>query len=117
MRDPRVEEAVEEIHREVREHHDHGGYEENSQKEIEVALLQRVEHEPPSPGQPNTVSIRIEPPSRWPSCRPASVTTGRSALRAAWLHATERSESPFARAVVMNSWPYTSSIEARMRRA
>ena len=58
----------------------------------------------PSPGQPNTVSTRIEPPSRWPTCTPASVTTGSSALRAAWSRRRALPTSPLARAVVMYSW-------------
>ena len=53
----------------------------------------------PRPGQPNTVSTRIDPPSRWPICTPASVTTGSSALRAACTKPTRASDTPFARAV------------------
>ena len=49
----------------------------------------------PRPGQLNTVSTTIEPPSRKPNCRPIMVTTGISALRSPCLKTTPRSAGPW----------------------
>ena len=45
------------------------------------------------------------------------VTTGSHALRSAWEITTSRSASPLALAVRMKSWPSTSSMDERTRRA
>ena len=54
----------------------------------------------PSPGQANTDSTTTEPPSKPPTCTPATVTTGRTALRSTWVSVIRSSFRPLARAVV-----------------
>src|SRR6185295_1135235 len=53
----------------------------------------------PTPGIPNTDSVRIAPPTRMPRSRPSTVTTGVIAARRPWRITTRRSVRPFARAV------------------
>src|SRR6218665_2280623 len=71
----------------------------------------------PRPGQLNTASTRIEPPSRKPNCRPIIVTTGISALRSVCLNTTLDSRTPLARAGRTKSSWITSTNEARGERA
>ena len=52
-----------------------------------------------TPGQANTVSVRIAPPRSAPTCRPSTVTTGISALRSACTTTTRPGVRHFARAV------------------
>ena len=66
------------------------------------------------PGQANTVSTTTLPPMLAPSPSANAVTTGSSALRAAWRMTIDQRESPFIRAMVMNSSPSTSSMVARI---
>ena len=70
-----------------------------------------------APADLNTVSTTTAPPSKVPTFRPATVVTGMSALRSTWRSATARGVRPLAWAVRTKSWRFTSSIEARVRRA
>src|SRR5689334_2863311 len=63
------------------------------------------------PGRVKTSSTTTVPPSRMPICRPATVTTGISALRSACLSTTRCPASPLAAAVRMYSEPSTSSMQ------
>ncbi len=51
------------------------------------------------PGQLNTLSMKIAPPTAAPSVEPIRVTTGSSALRTACFTMTQRSRTPLERAV------------------
>jgi len=53
----------------------------------------------PSPGNENTVSVKIAPPSATPMSIPSIVTIGSSALRRMWVRITTCSGAPLARAV------------------
>ena len=66
------------------------------------------------PGQLNTVSITTLPPIDRPTPSAKAVTTGSSALRAAWWMTMRHSEKPFMRAMVTNSSCITSSMLERI---
>ena len=70
----------------------------------------------PMPGQPKIVSTMTEPPSSELTCRPAMVTMGSSALRAAWCQTMRHRPKPLLRAVRTWSMGSTSSMAARIRR-
>ena len=66
------------------------------------------------PGQANTVSITTLPPMLAPRPSAKAVTTGSRALRAAWRITIDQRDSPFMRAMTMNSSFSTSSMVARI---
>ena len=72
---------------------------------------------PPRPGRPNTVSMKITPPSAVPMSMPSIVTTGSIALRMTCPRSTCASPAPFARAVRTYSSSIVSSTLARIMRA
>src|SRR4051812_25323983 len=69
-----------------------------------------------TPGHANTVSVMMAPPRSWPNCSPSTVITGMHALRRACLTTTTGSDTPLARAVLMNSMFMTSITPERTRR-
>jgi hypothetical protein len=72
---------------------------------------------PQRPGGPNTVSMKITPPSAVPMSMPIIVTTGSIALRITWWRSTCASQAPFARAVRTYSSSIVSMTLARIMRA
>jgi len=69
------------------------------------------------PGSVKTSSTTTVPPSRMPTCSPATVTIGISAFLSACLRISTRPVSPLAAAVRMYSERSTSSMQARVVRA
>ena len=57
----------------------------------------------PIPGTEKTVSVTTAPPVSWPRDNPIYVTTGRIELGRTWRNDIRPSESPLARATLMNS--------------
>ncbi len=66
------------------------------------------------PGQLNTVSTTTLPPIEMPMPSANAVTTGSSALRAAWRITMRHWENPFMRAMTTNSSCMTSSMLERI---
>src|SRR3546814_13829451 len=70
----------------------------------------------PRPGQLNTASTTMEPPSRKPNCRPIMVTTGISALSRQCFTKTTRSRRPLARGErTQYSWNTSTNEEGGKR--
>ena len=69
------------------------------------------------PGQAIPDSTTTDPPSRPPTCTPATVTTGSSTFLSTCRSVIWRSLRPVARAVATQSRPGCSSMVSRIRRA
>src|SRR6202035_5453630 len=66
----------------------------------------------PEPGHENTVSIRIEPPSMYPSCSPITAIAVGAAFLMTWRN-TWVSRRPLARRASTKSWLRISPVSAR----
>ena len=62
--DARVERRLHHVDQHVEHHEEHRQHQDGPLQERQVALEDGVVEQQPVPGQANTVSIRIEPPSR-----------------------------------------------------
>src|SRR5262249_25767666 len=99
--DPRVEERVGEINRQIDEHVGEREQQDDGLDGGIVAGQHRVDREPAQSGIVYTDSVTTTPPISSAIPRPMTVTIGTAALASAWRTSTLISVCPLARAVRM----------------